>query len=279
MLLLGGDLLGPVLVDRMLVGGLERLAVAEVDLVLAEVALALGGLDGQTCRGHLVANPPDQRLDPRGAEQRVVDVVEVGRVEIAVAGAPGVLVRRLEDDELELGPGVGDQPALGEPGDLASQDLPRRGDDLGAVGPLQVGDHHHGARLPRDRAQGREVGLHLEVAVAALPRGHLVPTDRVHVDVDGEQVVAPLGPVLEHLVEEMGGGQALALQAALHVGDREQHGVDRALGNRLLELLDRHAGSRLRAPTPRSRAGGRDDSGDRSRARSSTLVEIVSPGP
>ena len=39
--LLGRDLLGAVLEDCVLVGGPQRVGVAEVDLVLAEVALAL----------------------------------------------------------------------------------------------------------------------------------------------------------------------------------------------------------------------------------------------
>jgi hypothetical protein len=34
--------------------------------------------------------------------------------------------------------------------------------------------------------------------------------------------------VLEHLVEEMVGGEPLALQSALHVADGQQHGVDPA---------------------------------------------------
>ena len=39
--LLGGDLLGAVLVDRVVVGAAQGAVVAEVDLVLAEVALPL----------------------------------------------------------------------------------------------------------------------------------------------------------------------------------------------------------------------------------------------
>jgi hypothetical protein len=76
-----------------------------------------------------------------------------------------------------------------------------------------------GAGVPGDPAQRVEVGPHDEVAVAALPRGHGVAVDGVHVDVDREQVVAALGAVLHHLVEEVRGGQPLALEPTLHVGD------------------------------------------------------------
>ena len=81
--------------------------------------------------------------------------------------------------------------------------------------------------MPRHQPQRREVGAEHEVAVAALPARHRVAVDRVHLDVDGEQVVARLGGVRHHLVEEVGGGAALALQPALHVGERDEHGVDR----------------------------------------------------
>ena len=107
-------------------------------------------------------------------------------------------------------------------------------DHVAAVVPLEVGHQQHGALVPRDRAQRVEVGLQLEVAVAALPGRHRVAVDGVHVDVDGQQVVAALGAVLGDLVQEVRGGQPLALQPALHVGDRQQHGVDRAVRDGLL---------------------------------------------
>ncbi|BFO20058.1 hypothetical protein SHKM778_64460 [Streptomyces sp. KM77-8] len=58
--LLGGDLLGAGLVDGVLVAGDQGLVVAEGDLVLAGVALALGGLDGESGGGHLVADTAQQ---------------------------------------------------------------------------------------------------------------------------------------------------------------------------------------------------------------------------
>ncbi len=236
--LLGGDLLGAVLVDDVLVGGAQRGAVAEVDLVLAEVALALGVLDLHLRVGHRVADAADERLDAGGPEHRVVDVVAVGRGEVAVAGVPRLLVGVAEDHELELGAGERLPAARGEALELGAQDLARRGDDRAVVGPGDVGQAHRGALLPRHAAQGRDVGPHLEVAVAALPRGHLVAVDGVHVDVDREQVVAGLGAVVDHLLEEVAGRHPLALQAALHVGEDQQHRVGasgRDVGAQLVE--------------------------------------------
>ncbi len=217
--LLGGDLLRGVLVDRVLVGLAQRRAVAEVDLVLAEVALALGVLDLHARRLHVVADRAQQRLHPRGAEHGVVDVVEVGRLEVAVGLVPRLLVRVAKHDELELGAGRGAPAALPQARELTAQDLPRRRHDVRAVLPHDVGHEHHGARQPGQRAQRVEVGLEHEVAVAARPRRHVVALDGVHVDVDGEQVVAALGAVLGDLVDEVAGGEALAHEAALHVAD------------------------------------------------------------
>ena len=176
--------------------------------MLAEVALALGVLDLHAGRLHVVADRAQQRLDARRAQQRVVDVVEVGRLEVAVGLVPRLLVRVAKHDELELGAGDRVPAALGEPRELAAQDLPRRGDDVRAVLPRDVGHEHHGAGHPGQRAQRVQVGLEHEVAVAARPRRHVVALDGVHVDVDGEQVVAALGAVLGDLLDEVPGGRA-----------------------------------------------------------------------
>jgi hypothetical protein len=211
--------------------------------VLAEVALALRALRHEARAGHLVADAAQQRLDPRGAEQRVVDVVEVGGLEVAVVLPLGVLVGRAVEDELELGAGVRGQAVTGEPLQLPAQDLARRGEHVArAVEPGEVGQGHDGRRLPRHPPQGREVGHHREVAVAAVPAGHRVALDGVHVDVDGEQVVAALAAVGHHLVDEERAVEPLSLEAALHVGEGEHHGVDLPAVDRDGELLDRQRG-------------------------------------
>ena len=240
--LLRGDLLGAVLVDHVLVGRAQRGAVAEVDLVLAEVALALRVLDRHARAHHRVADAADQRLDARGAEHRVVDVVEVGRLEIAVALAPRVLVGVVEDDELELGAGLRAPAALGQPVELAragsgAARRPRR-----CRPPTQVRHQERGARVPRDRAQRVEVRLHLEVAVAARPRRHRVAVDGVHVHVDGQQVVAALGAVLGDVVEEVAAVSRLPWSRPSMSAIDEQHGVHRAVVDRLAQLVERHTG-------------------------------------
>ena len=199
--------------------------------MLAEVALALRVLDDEVRGAHLVADAAQDRLHARGAEDRVVDVVEVGRVEVAVAAELRVAVGGLEEQQLELGRRERRPAALGQARDLRAQDLPRRGDDRRVVEPLHVGEQQRRARQPGRPAQRREVGRHLEVAVAALPRAHRVAVDGVHLDVDGQQVVAGLGSVTQDGVQEVARGEALSLQASLHVGEREHHRVDLLCGD------------------------------------------------
>ncbi|MGC0346016.1 hypothetical protein RKD34_001596 [Streptomyces sp. SAI-218] len=258
--LLGGDLLGAGLVDGVLVAGGQGLVVAEGDLVLAGVALALGGLDGESGGGHLVADAAQQGLDAAGAEHRVVDVVLVRRGEPPVVRVPGLFVGVLEDDELQLGADLGGVPEFGEPLQLAAQDLAGRGDDRRAVLPGEVGDQHGRTGVPGDATQGAEVGVHGEVAVAAVPGGHRVAVDGVHLGVDGEEVVAALGAVVEYLVEEEAGGEPLALEPPLHVGEGQDDSVDLTARDEGVQLLDTERGCAVchgRAPSAAARFSDR----------------------
>jgi len=80
--------------------------------------------------------------------------------------------------------------------------------------------------MPRDAPQRCKIRRHHEVAVAAFPRGDPVAVDGVHLHIDGEQVVAAFRAVRQHVVQEMRRVDPLALQPPLHVGDRDDDGVD-----------------------------------------------------
>ena len=60
--------------------------------------------------------------------------------------------------------------------------------------------------------QRREVGYQVEVAVAEFPVGIAVAGDRLHLHVDGEQVVAGMGADRVGVIEEEPGVEALAEQ-------------------------------------------------------------------
>ena len=151
--LLGGDLFCTRLEQAVLVSLRERLEIPERDLVLAVVALALCRLDEHAGSGHLEADPAQQRLDPAGSEQRVVDVVQIRRREVPVGGGPRLFVGLLENDELELGADVGAEVEIRKPLQLPSEHLPRAGRDLRAVGGHDVGDAERRSLVPRHPPQ------------------------------------------------------------------------------------------------------------------------------
>ena len=99
-----------------------------------------------------------------------------------------------------------------------------------------VADHERGPGEPRGPAQGAEVGLDHEVAVALFPACRLVARHRLHVDVVGQQIVAGVGFLVGAVDEELG-LETLAHEAALHVDERRHHGIDGAGFHLALEVF------------------------------------------
>jgi len=130
--------LGASFVDAVVVAGRKGVGKPEGDLMLAEVAFTFGRFHVQAGAGHLVADAPEKVLDPARPDDRVVDVVLIGRREVVIAAPPRLFVGVLEDDELELGPDVGDQAPFGQARDLPPEDLAGRRFHGGAVFPLEV---------------------------------------------------------------------------------------------------------------------------------------------
>jgi hypothetical protein len=91
----------------------------------------------------------------------------------------------------------------------------------------EIAQHQRGAFLPGDAAQRRHVGDHRMIAIAGFPARRLVAGHRLHLHVDGQEVVAAVCFVLG-AVEEVLDVEPLADQAALHVGVRGDHRIDLA---------------------------------------------------
>ncbi len=244
-----GDLLGAILVDRVVVGHRQRVREAEVDLLLSWPRLAFGRLHAHARRLHPVADRAQERLVVGAGEDVVVEDVRHRRREARVAVRVRLGVGLLEEIELELGAHHRRQAELRGPLHLRPQHLTRRGLDGRAVVPADVAEHERRGVEPRDPAQRGHVGRDREVAVALFPARDLVPGDRVHLHLEREQVVAALDGVLGlHLLHEELGVEPLAEQASLHVGERDHDRVDLAGGDEILELgVGQHRGD----PIPR----------------------------
>ena len=94
---------------------------------------------------------------------------------------------------------------------------------------VQISGHDDAAWQPGSHAQGLHVGDHCHVGVTGVPGGDFVALNGVVFDIYRQEVVAALGPVVGNVVQEMPGGNALSDEAALHIGEGHDYGVDFAL--------------------------------------------------
>ena len=234
-----GDLLGAVLIDRVVVAGDQGVVVTEGDLLLAGIALALDAFAIHAGAVHAQADIAEQRLQSRRGTDGVVDVVVAGFAQSVVAGRPCLAVGVLEHHELQLGADEGGQAALGQSVELGAQDVPRRDDHRIADCPLQIRHHQGCSGQPRNHPQSTDVGRHHHVAVAGLPTRHPVSVDGVHLHVGGEQIVTALRAVRGDLLGEQPGRDPFADKPALHVGEPDDHRVDLAGGHQPLQLPGR----------------------------------------
>ncbi len=216
----------------------QHFGVADVDLFLARAPFALGVLDRDAGRLHLVAQPAHHALFLGGdADQVVADIGRGGLQALPVLFAGGI-VGFLEQVELEFGGEVGKVATLLQPRHLLAQNRARRMRQvLVRMVVLDVVEDERRLLQPGHRADGGEVRLHDEVAVALRPARRLVAGHRLHIDVVGEQVVAAVRLVIGALDEELR-QEPLADQPALHVDRGSENGVDLAVRNRLLQLIE-----------------------------------------
>ena len=273
-------LLDPVLVDDVVVGHRDRIAVAEVEFLLTRPGLALGGLDTHAGCLHVVAYRADERLVIAGGEDVVVEDVRHRRRQIPVVLGMRLCVGLLDEEELQLGAEHRLVAKGSCPLHLRFEHLPGRRPDGRAVIPGHVTEDKCCALQPGNAAHGREVGNHREVAVAALPARDLIPGYRVHLHLEGEEIVAALDRILVlHLLEKEMCLHALAHQASLHVGERDDHGVDLAGLDLLFQFVEReHRSAALLAGVGGNRAivvviGNAVDESAEQRHRPPLLVE------
>ena len=255
-----GDLLDAVLHDRVAVGHQQRPGVADVDLLLPRVRLALGAFNRDVGAVEAGAHRAHHVLLARGELDGVVGVEPRDRRQPAIAARARLLIGLAEQVELKLGRGHRLRAQRRQPRDLALEDGARRVGDLGlAVVVERVAQTQRRARQPRDAAQRREVRAHRVVAIARRPARRRVSRHRAHLQIGGQQIVAAMG-LGPGAVEEELGLEALAHQAALHVHLRRDHGVDVAGRDGFLQVFKRQGARHFRSSlTGQQKKGRRRD--------------------
>jgi len=147
---------------------------------------------------------------------------------------------------LELGRGEGREARLARRFRLAPQDRARRHRHvIVRLFALDVARDEGRLLQPARHAQGRHVGHHVEVAVAELPVGEGVTRHRLHLHVDGEEVIAGMAARLGDLLHEHLGVEALAHQPAVVVGEARDHGFDLARSHHCTQCFGGEHASRL----------------------------------
>ncbi|MNO61409.1 hypothetical protein D3C76_520560 [compost metagenome] len=239
---LHGDFLAGVLDDAVAVGHGQRVGVDHIDLFLPGAPFALRVLHRNPRRLQVAADGAHHRLLAHGLQDAVVLDVVVDRPGLVVVAPVDGLVALVEHVELQLGGEHAPVAALLQPGDLPLEDAARAVRQIVLVVILHVAEHQRGALHPGHQAQGGQVGLEYEVAVALLPAGGGVAGHRLHVDIVGQQVIAAVGFLMGDIEEELD-LEALADQPALHVDDAGEHGIDGAGCGQLAQFAEGEGGS------------------------------------
>ena len=152
----------------------------------------------------------------------------------------GVVVRLLEQEELDLAAALGGEPGLSGGSCLALEDPPRRHlHGLAGLDVDEVDEHQRRAVEPRQVANRRRVDDAAHVAVALLVARPPEPGQRRVVEVAGDEVVAVLRAVVEDRVEEERRLGALADHPPVVVGEHGEHRVDRPAAHVGFQLVDR----------------------------------------
>src|SRR5262249_5641788 len=167
--LLVRDLLRAVLVDDVVVGRRDRLAVAKVDLLLPRAPLALATLDDDSRSQHAVADLAADELLLARLQDVVVLGVRADRLEAAISLPAGALVGVAEEDELELRGDQHPEAQRRRPLDLAPENAAGRLLDRPVTVVLHVAEDEGRPLEPRDAAHRREVADRVEVLVARPP--------------------------------------------------------------------------------------------------------------
>jgi len=214
------------------VGHLQRLGVAQVELVLPQPPLALGGFHRDTGVLEGAAGSGGKALGAAALEDVVVLQVPAGGLQVGVAPLGRFAVGVGENVVLELRSRHHLVAVSGGRLELLAQQAARRQrHQLVGFRVQHVGQHQSGPVGPGGQAQGVHVGHQMDVAVAQFPVGEVVTGHRRHLHVDGQQVVAGVGARPGGVFQKKFGVEAFAHQPAVEVGEGHDHRFDIALGH------------------------------------------------
>ena len=103
-----------------------------------------------------------------------------------------------------------------------------------------VTEHERGPCRPTGHAKGVEIRDQMEVAVAPFPVGVGEPLDWLHLHVDREEVIAPVGAFGRTRLEEERRIEPFPHGPAVVIGEADDDRVDLAVDDGLVQLFESH---------------------------------------
>src|SRR5215218_2881708 len=91
---------------------------------------------------------------------------------------------------------------------------------------MQVTEDHGCSLLPWEDAKCSEIGTDFKIAKAFFPIRELEATQRLHLHVKRQQIIAAMRAAFEGLIYEVMRGHALADEAAKYIGEDHEHGIN-----------------------------------------------------
>ena len=132
------------------------------------------------------------------------------------------------------------EAAFLEPIQLAAQHRARGFSHGRPVGVPEVAKDQRRTGKPGHQPERGRIGQHLKITETRIPIGDGKPIQRIHVEVDREQVAAAMGSVGHHRLQKMACVETLAHESAKRIGDGHEDRIDGTRFNLGLELLESH---------------------------------------
>jgi hypothetical protein len=202
------------------VGHRQRLGMADVDLVLADAAFALGRFAGDAIGRHGGAHRRQERLGEAGVEDVVVGMAVVEWGQVAVVAGKGLGIGGAVEVELQLRSERRGKAVPGQACDLSRQDVSHRLLIGRAVGAQGVGQKESGVGLGRQGEARRRQRPQDAVVEAGVIAGDGKVAVRPVVDAGHQEIVRHRHAGAADLVPTAG-RQALADQPSDIVGNAD----------------------------------------------------------
>ena len=218
----------------------KRLIVDEIDFVLSPAPFAFAALNGHAGLSHGVADEAHEWLVARGLHEMIIDPVIAGRLQIPITARKGRMIRLIEEIKFEFTGAIARQPIFAQQLQLTPENRARILCHERSVIANVVAEHERCSGLPWKQADGVQIGFNNKITKARIPVCDFEPVERIHFDINGEEIVAAMRAMFQNRLKEWLGAETFAHEAAEGIGESDNDRVNRARADLRLELNEVH---------------------------------------